>query len=311
MDQKDLEALVAALAPIIKEFVRDQLATVKAALDTSQGRIQQLEARAESIAEVADQNRLLDLPRLLAVDELEQRTAALEGRAAATPDQLLPLVDAAVDAAVGAAVAALPKAVDGQDGKDGLDGAPGPTPGQILEMVVGAVGVAVAALPKAVDGKDGADGVGLAGALQDADGHLVVTLSNGQVNKLGVVKGQDGKDGADGRDGFGFDSLTAKHDGAREFTLVFTRGDEIREFKFTMPLMIYRGIWDPAWVGGYAKGDVVTRQGSTWVAVEDTAPGETPGDVASKNWQLAVKRGQNGKDGQMKAVPETVPVQVG
>ncbi len=301
MDQKDLEALVAALAPIIKEFVRDQLAAAVDPLQRSLAdQVTRLESRADSIGESADQNRLLDLPRLLAVDDLVVRVAALEGRAAATPDQLLPLVNAAVGAAVGA----LPKAVDG---KDGLDGAPGPTPGQIKEMVQDAVGVAVAALPKAVDGKDGLDGapgVGLAAAFQDGDGHLVVTLSNGQVEKLGVVKG---KDGADGQDGFGFEDLQARHDGGRSFTLEFARGTEVKTFKFTLPLMLYRGIWQ---AGEFDKGDVVTRAGSAWVALADATPADEPGS-GSKIWQLAVKRGQDGKDGQVKPPVSGSPVKVG
>jgi hypothetical protein len=51
---------------------------------------------------------------------------------------------------------------------------------------------------KGMDGKDGADGkdgVGLAGALIDRDGSLVVTLTNGEVKSLGSVVGKDGADG--------------------------------------------------------------------------------------------------------------------
>jgi hypothetical protein len=226
--------------------------------------------------------------------------AALERRAASTPDQLLPLVDAAV----GAAVAALPKAKDGEPGRDG---APGPTPGHIREMVTDAVGVAVAALPMAQDGAPGKDGIGVAGALVDRAGTLVVTLSNGEVVQLGKVVGADGQDGAPGRDGFGFEDLEVRHDGGRVFTLEFARGTEIKTFNFTLPLMIYRGIWE---VGEFKKGDVVTRAGSAWVALADAAPGDEPGGE-SNIWQLAVKRGQNGKDGQMKAVPAITPVKVG
>ncbi|WP_210307365.1 hypothetical protein [Aquamicrobium lusatiense] len=50
-------------------------------------------------------------------------------------------------------------------------------------------------------GKDGQNGVGLAAALIDKNGELVVTLSDGGVQKLGVVVGADGKDGEKGERG--------------------------------------------------------------------------------------------------------------
>lgn len=53
----------------------------------------------------------------------------------------------------------------------------------------------------ATDGANGVDGVGIANVEINSDGELVVTLSNGDVKNLGVVKGQDGQDGIDGKDG--------------------------------------------------------------------------------------------------------------
>lgn len=52
---------------------------------------------------------------------------------------------------------------------------------------------------------------------------------------------------------------------------------------------LYRGTWDEE--EGYRKGDMVTAAGSLWVARSD-APGR-PGD--GEGWQLAVKRGRDGK----------------
>jgi hypothetical protein len=51
----------------------------------------------------------------------------------------------------------------------------------------------------------------------------------------------------------------------------------------------YKGVWK---AGGFDVGDVVTMDGSMWVALKttDTKPGEY-----AKEWQLAVKRGRNGK----------------
>src|SRR5690606_22630414 len=52
---------------------------------------------------------------------------------------------------------------------------------------------------KGADGKDGKDGVGLADALIDADGRLVLTMTDGTTKALGVVKGADGRDGEPGK----------------------------------------------------------------------------------------------------------------
>lgn len=52
--------------------------------------------------------------------------------------------------------------------------------------------------------------------------------------------------------------------------------------------MTYKGVWAP---GDYARGDVVTRDGSLWHCNADTAT--RPGD-GGPAWTLAVKRGRDG-----------------
>jgi integrin beta 3 len=144
--------------------------------------------------------------------------------------------------------------------------------------------------PKGDPGEKGEDGVGLAGALIDRDGELVVTLTNGTQRSLGAVIGKDGCDGKPGRDGFGFDDLTVEHDGERTFKFCFARGDQTKEFPFTVPVMLDRGVYRSE--QNYQKGDAVSFGGSIWIAQEDT----TDKPETSKAWRLAVKRGQNGKD---------------
>ena len=110
-----------------------------------------------------------------------------------------------------------------------------------------------------------------------------------------MVVGRDGKNGEpaqpgkDGRDGFGFDDFGIEYDGEKTFTFYFMRGDERKEFKFVTPLIIYRGIWRQ---GKYLKGDAVTSDGSMFVAREDT---ETVPGTTGSDWQLATKRGRDGK----------------
>jgi hypothetical protein len=98
--------------------------------------------------------------------------------------------------------------------------------------------------------------------------------------------------GPRGPDGLGFDDLEVVHDGVRGFTFKFQRGDQIREFPFKLPVMIYAGVFKEG--KEYAVGDTVTWAGSLWhcdVPTEDK-PGET-----SKHWTLIAKRGRDGKDG--------------
>jgi integrin beta 3 len=150
-------------------------------------------------------------------------------------------------------------------------------------------------------GRDGRDGVGLAGALIDRTGALVLTLTDGTTRELGPVVGKDGTagrdgvgtpgtDGKDGVDGLGFDDLTFEHDGERGFTLRFVQGDRTKEFAFEVPVVLDRGVWKEG--AAYAKGDAVTWAGSLWIAQKDTDSKPEGGD----GWRLAVKRGRDGKD---------------
>lgn len=209
---------------------------------------------------------------------------------------VLPLVGEAV----AKAMAAIPAPKDGRDGLDGKDGADGAsfTADDAAPLIAEAVTKAVAAIPvpkNGKDGLDGKDGVGLAGALIDREGSLVVTLSNGEAKALGPVVGRDGADGkpgAPGLHGLGFDDLSVEPDGERAFVLRFQRGDQVKTFRFEAPVVLDRGVFKAA--DAYAKGDAVSYGGSLWIAQED-APEGVPG--ASPAWRLAVKKGRDGRDG--------------
>lgn len=187
----------------------------------------------------------------------------------------------ALKAHLEALVEALPLPADGKDGRDGRDGEPG-APGEKGEP--------------GKDGVDGKDGVGLAGAMIDRDGGLVVTLTNGEARSLGPVVGRDGRDGEpgpagrDGEDGVGFDDLEVIHDGERTVTLRFVKGERVKEFPLRLPVVLDRGVFSEGKT--YEAGDGVSWGGSFWIAQGETA--EKPGE--GKGWRLAVKRGQNGRD---------------
>lgn len=162
--------------------------------------------------------------------------------------------------------------IPGRDGKDGADGKDG---------------------RDGKDGDKGADGVGLAGALIDRDGSLVVTLTNGEVKSLGSVVGKDGANGEDGRDGFSLDHFSAERDEDGTITLKFADQHVSKTFKFNIPVVQYRGYWREG--RKCAEGHAITHNGSLWIAKRDTCA--EPSAKSSDDWHLAVLKGRDGRDG--------------
>jgi hypothetical protein len=178
----------------------------------------------------------------------------------------------------------------------------------LTSTVTSEVAKAVAALPVAKDGRDGVngkDGVGLAGTVIDQDGNLVVTLSNGTIERLGRVEGKDGAPGApgergidgmhgkDGRDGVGWQDMdeTVEDEGRVTVRRYLHDGSVVKEFRHTTAHLIYRGVYAPGRT--YQRGDTATWGGSLWHCNETTTakPGET------KAWTLMAKKGGDGKAG--------------
>lgn len=170
-----------------------------------------------------------------------------------------------------------------------------------MEAVFARLEKLVEALPKAIDGKDG---VGLAGAMLDADGNLVVTNTKGDVIRVGMVKGQDvdreatkqfildlfAKQPAP-KDGLGFEDMEEELlDDGRTIVRRYRRGDEVKEFRHTFSVVIDRGIWKSD--REYQVGDGVSWNGCFWIA--QAVPAGKP--QVDKNWRLAVKAGRDGKD---------------
>lgn len=206
-------------------------------------------------------------------------------------------------AAVAVAVAALPPAPPGPKGDPGEPGAKG-DPGRAA--TVDEVLAALPPLPEVV-----VPPVPVSMLINRA-GELVCTYSDGGVATVGPVVGRDGKSVTpeevaalvaaavaeipkpkDGRDGLGFDDLEMEFDGERAFAVRFQRGADVKAFPFTLPNTIYRDVFDDA--REYQPGDLVTWAGSIWHC-NKPCRGVIPG-AGAKDWTLAVKRGQPGKDG--------------
>lgn len=160
-----------------------------------------------------------------------------------------------------------------KDGKDGPQGPQGP------------------AGEKGIDGKDG---TGIAGALIDRDGALVVTLSNGEQKNLGAVVGRDGAAGNDGRDGLSVADVERTYDTeAHEIVERWTVGGEQKELRYPAGGIRPGGFWREG-MKCFAL-QAITHDGALWIAKRDTAA--RPCLENADDWQLAARKGRDGRDG--------------
>jgi hypothetical protein len=139
-------------------------------------------------------------------------------------------------------------------------------------------------------GEPGRDGVGLAGALIDRDGNLVVTLANGEAKNLGQVVGKDGTPGKDGADGIGFESLEVSFDG-ENIVHEYKSASRTVTQKFPIQVMKHIGFWRE---GVEAKsGNLTSHAGSLWYCLNDT---KSRPSYESADWILSARKGQDGRD---------------
>lgn len=153
-------------------------------------------------------------------------------------------------------------------------------------------------------GADGKDGTGLADALIDRDGALVLTMTDGRAKTLGVVVGRDGADGKNGRDGIDFDKCVGHFDAERGYVLTLSAGD--RSVEHVLPYMRHGGFWSEG--KGAKAGESWTHDGALWIAKRDN--GSKPCLENREDWILAARKGRDGKDGR-NGIDRTAPVKVG
>lgn len=191
-----------------------------------------------------------------------------------------------------------------------------------LAVVADMVKEAVAALPAPQDGRDadpvteeqlaaqvakhltlhppqaGADGVGLAGAMIDRAGELVVTTTKGETIRLGKVVGEDG------RHGLSFETAAGQYDSERGYVITLGAGE--RSTELVLPYMVHRGFWREGL--GTKAGQSITHDGALWIAKRDNA--SKPCLENEQDWALAARKGRDGKDGKSVKVPAE-PVKLG
>ena len=223
-----------------------------------------------------------------------------------------------IKALIGDAVKSLPLPSNGKDGLPGKDGKSvtiedvqpliNDSVKQILDQSREQIDVALKAIPPPKDGRDGrdgkdgkdgrdgangekgADGIGIADAMIDRAGELVVTFVDGRMKNLGPVIGKDGRDGNNGRDGADFTDCHIEYDGERTITIRGRGGDIVK----TMPIPMDKGYWREGMSS--EKGDIVTHDGSAWIALKDTKA--KPGIEHKEDWRLFARKGRDGERGQ-------------
>lgn len=179
--------------------------------------------------------------------------------------------------------------LNGKDGIDGKDGATGERGEKGLDGLHGKDG------RDGRDGKDGESGRDAAQldplpAIDEAKSYPRGTWAS---HKGGLWKALSQTDGMHGWVNMvdGVDHVALESGDGRSFAVgvVLASGKSI-ESDFTVPTMIYRGIWKE---GEYERGDCVTWGGSMFHcdAEKTTAKPET-----STDWKLCAKRGRDGKD---------------
>lgn len=136
------------------------------------------------------------------------------------------------------------------------------------------------------DGADGKDGVGLADALIDSEGNLVLTMTDGRTKSLGRVHGNNGEDGKT----FTLDDFDIVPTDERTIEMSFQNGQVKHTFELEFPVPVYRDVWNEK--AEYRRGDMVSWGGSVWHC--DEPKGLKP-DAPESGWTLAVKRGRDGK----------------
>lgn len=130
--------------------------------------------------------------------------------------------------------------------------------------------------------------VSVRSAVIDRDGNLVLMNSDGSTTDLGHVVG---KDGDHGRNGLTADDVDARIlDDGRTVEFSVRQGEHEYSFELAFPVPLYRGVFADGET--YVKGDTVTWGGSLWHCSAETV--DKPG--AGDSWQLAVKKGRDGRD---------------
>ena len=136
--------------------------------------------------------------------------------------------------------------------------------------------------------KDGKDGIGMAGAMIDRDGNLMITTTSGETKNLGLVVGSNGKDGDDG---VSFESFDIEYlEDTHEVRIKATAAGKSKEIRYDAGgIRVGKtGYWRD---GVSAKAcEVYSCDGNAYVAKKNTKSKPTP---TSEDWVLIARKGRD------------------
>jgi hypothetical protein len=272
----DTKALAEATAAVVRDHIDKATAPLLK-------RIEELEAKKPEPFPDIDAKIVQAMEGVISNDDVKAICEQLIGAIPVPKDFDPSLMEAAIGEKVTITLAGWERP---QDGKS-------VTVEELEPIIAERIQKAVAAIPAPKDGEPGKDGRDALDAVEfiRSEGNLIVTLSNGTTKDLGPINGKDGAPGKDGKDGMGFDDLDVTYDGERTFKLKFARPGDVKEFEFSIPVAIYRGVFKDG--ESYKQGDTVTWGGHLYHCDTDTT--DKP-DGEQRCWTLAVRRGRDGKD---------------
>lgn len=193
-----------------------------------------------------------------------------------TLEDAKPIIDKAVELicedaekAISEAVKAIPVPKDGNNGTS-------VTVDDVRPLIEAEIDKAVKQIPVPKDG------IGMAGAMIDRDGNLIITMTNGETKELGRVVGKDG---------LSLESFEMTYDAEdHEVVLKAVAAGRIQEVRYPAGGIRGKGYWRD---GNKAKaGEAWTSDGSLWIARKDTS---TKPSTSNDAWFLAARAGRNGE----------------
>jgi hypothetical protein len=124
---------------------------------------------------------------------------------------------------------------------------------------------------------------GVERALIDRGGELVLTMSDGEIMKLGRVVG---------RDGMSLESRELRYDcKTHEIVERWSAGETVREFRYPAGGIHYAGYWTEGML--VRAHQAVTEGGSLWIALRDTKA--KPCHENKEDWRIAARKGRDAR----------------
>jgi len=283
---RELEALAKALVPAVAGVVK----SLTARIAELEKQVSELPAPVEiDLAELAESAAsLVQIPSPDDIAKLVIIPEPIKG----DPGQDADPVDLDALAKAAAELVQIPEVKDGERGADGSSVSIDDLRPVMADLLAEAVkSIPAPAQPK--DGQDGRDAIHLE-ILPAIDAEKSYARSTYAKHNGGLWRAFESTQGMRGWECIveGIAELSIEQTDERGFRALATLSSgAVAEKSIKVPALIYRGVFSP---GSYEPGDVVTWAGSAWHCEEATS--EKPGEIGSKAWTLAIKRGRDGKD---------------